>query len=496
MVRGLYYNNRIIPSSIKTKRYCFNFIVDTVDEWVNSGKGIVNDNCISIIGLRRIGKTTLLRQICEYYNDRNIAYLDGSEFNGDIAELYWDKDFQKIDIVCVDEVCKFDEDNKAELISLIKNGFKNKFFILTGSTPVVVRYISDNICDGYNVELPPITYAEHLVWKYNVKLTDVFYKSTYSQFLFDLTANKLTDSQVIKYLSGIVNDSYDSYYKRCQSRFADIIEHLRISNDIKDFFTYVASCQMLHQVVSKSGFQITSDFKIVSDKSIMTVEEEHLLKEKINSLKGFRQSTPPHLITQFCLMLKDAGLLHEVQEYNTSVNNIIQDTGVPAYLFEFPQIIMNYFEQSSIYRDLQPMWVEYSLLNAVARIYNTAGKYRTDVGTSEVDCVYGIGDLMRNKHCIIEVKDRPHKNIKIKQYKNIELQNIQEFIITTSDTVFSEIANLPYPNSYFIRGDLLLLLYEVFYLENNGLPMGYEKLLTTVELFHRYIDIKNIKGEL
>ena len=101
MVRGLYYNNRIIPSSIKTKRYCFNFIVDTVDEWVNSGKGIVNDNCISIIGLRRIGKTTLLRQICEYYNDRNIAYLDGSEFNGDIAELYWDKDFQKIDIVCV-----------------------------------------------------------------------------------------------------------------------------------------------------------------------------------------------------------------------------------------------------------------------------------------------------------------------------------------------------------------------------------------------------------
>lgn len=489
-MHGIYYNDKLVPSNITTKRYAYDAIVTIVDNWLHRTASIVDDNCVSLVGLRRIGKTTLLKQLCSYYKDR-VVYIDGSEFNDDIGELYWDTKFKSHDIVCIDEVCKLSSDNKAELISLVKNGFKDKFFILTGSTPVVVRQIGDSICDGFTIEMPPITYAEHLMWKHEVSLSKVFKVSDYTQFITNITASQLTNEKVIDYLSGIVADSYDSYYNRCKSRFPKIMEHLRYHNDINLFFTYVASCQLLHQITYKSGIKIDANFKIVADKTMLSKEQDTLLRERISYLKNFKTKVDPELITEFCLMLQDAGLLHEVREYTTVQDDIIQKEFIPVYLFEMPQIIMNYYQQAAICKDLQADWVEHTILNAIARVYNTAGKYRTYTGDVEVDCVYGVTDIWRNKHCIIEVKDRPSSNIKLKPYNLMNLSNIQEFVITTNNVVYEKLNKLKYDNACFMRGDLLLLLFEVYYLETNGLPTGYEKIPTATELFDKYIKYDN-----
>lgn len=213
----------------ETKRFLYNVIIN----WYNevSKKTVFRTNfCYTFYGVRRIGKTILLKQLNEIIS--NSKYYDCSNYQNDVNDLLEDidNDYESgIRVFLLDEICKYYD--LSNLINTIKISGYNMTFIITGSTPKFVENIGYRICSGPIVYLSPITYCEWLSWENNINYNEAFMVSNFNIFL-DYIKNG-TSSIILnssEYIRSVVEDTMTSYKIRSLNK--DINKNLEIDFEL------------------------------------------------------------------------------------------------------------------------------------------------------------------------------------------------------------------------------------------------------------------------
>lgn len=223
------YNQcKYICSEYPTKRILTYKVYDNLDS-----VGIV-----FISGIRRIGKSVLLAQICDKLisqGKRSIiidAQLLGKKFK-DYDDYYsmftWLK-ANRYDYVFLDEICKIPD--ASYFGNTIRNFSHSLKFVLTGSSKVGVEKVHDSAGRGALYTLTDWTYLEKLVMKNANNLNNCPYKFNQLEELTSIvTKDSVEDFLYYNESKGLV-----SYIKSCidDTLESNIRRHYPIINNLRD----------------------------------------------------------------------------------------------------------------------------------------------------------------------------------------------------------------------------------------------------------------------
>ena len=479
----------------KTRRYIFDVLKRMIACWEKAD--ITNKNmyhAVALSGVRRIGKTTVLQQL---YNELpQSVFIDGSRVDGDIFEYLWSILARSdIKFVFIDEVCKLSKDSQNSLISYIKSGSNDKFFVLTGSVPYLVEDIADAICSCSQVRMQSIMYVERLAWENGVSLKKAIKYTSNEKFVQWVQSGEIKADSSLDYIRGVVSDTASSYSRHQTNLAKEIFGERGSRKTLSMMYKYVMSCQMLYISESKRG----STFPDVDNIDVISGDVEILRKIQTlrKSLNNLKNSLPVSSIKAFCVMLENAHLAHRVSIYDETdsetLRSIESEYYVPAYVFEYPQLLQEVVD-AEIGGETLDLWVEYCLLIKASHYYFNVGKYRITNGTEEVDIVYSLEDTDFINKCMLEVKNRPEKQTKFKKYANIQMSGIQEFVISCTDQEyreikfqddkFSEEKRKKFNRVFRMRNDIIVILLELAFIEKSGVSDYRASLLS--ELYEKY----------
>lgn len=234
-------------------------------------------------------------------------------------------------------------------------------------------------------------------------------------------------------------------------------------------YEYVMAYQMLYINETKKGSKFP-------DTDIL--QKIQMLRKSLNELKNSLSVTS---IRAFCYILENAHLVHRVSIYDETdseaLRSIESEYYVPAYVFEYPQLLKG---------GTLDLWVEYCLLIKASHYYFNVGKYRFTDGTDEVDIVYTLEDIDFTNKCMIEVKSRPEIQTTFSKYVGVQMTGIQEFVISCSDQEFQEVhfQNDKFSRVFRMRNDVIVLLLELAFIEKSG--VDYYKASLLSELYSKF----------
>lgn len=500
IIQGVYSKNQISGISViiqplfrmdvQTKRYMYNVLMDKIAKWqelCTAKKDCSAEHSYAISGVRRIGKTTILRQLYNTLSD--VLYIDGTDFNGRMSDVLYKAQAKGVKYILVDEVCKLQYIERCTLESFIKCGNNNIFFVMTGSVPDVVESIAESISDCNILAMPSIMYAERLSWENQVDIFNVVSLSTHQKYLDWLRIGELKQSN-LDYVRGIVNDTLKSYTGNEVSAMKILLEKKEVTGaQLNMLFAYIIGCQLVYIKNSDNTFCKMPNISSNTGGG----EENQNIKSLILQIDAIRGQFGTKVIQAFCEMLESARLVRRIHIYDERDNKVLQvlrdKYSVPAYVFEYPQLIKDYFN-TDVDISLQSMWVEYSVLIKASYYYQNVGKYRIGGGTYEVDVLYSINPYDYVNKGIIEVKNRKERSEGITKYLHTDIQYIKEFVMTCKDVEYKEIAlrEASLGSACRMRNDILVLLLELAYI-NNTYKDGTEYYLIK-DLYKKFVESK------
>lgn len=480
---GYHYTSHL--DTFESKRYMLDVIEYKFSAWEKEPSAAKRNkiHAVALSGIRRIGKTTILQQI---YNAHPDSIYISCDYNTDLRSILLCVKKAGIRLVLIDEACKLSESALSFLVSFVKSGSFNLFFVFTGSVASVIDDTAYKILDCDILNLPAITYMESLSWKSDTSILNLLDKTRPD--LFDkwvLDGDFRSKGASVQYIHGVVIDTYDSYKKKrdysskCESKFVFGAYESSTHNSsmIQAFFEYVVLCQWIyiHGNLQKKGVSKPESIPIVVD---MNNYDADKFRERFINVCKTVNKYPRSFLVSFCRMLEEARLVERVDMYteldNEELHKLTDELGVYCYVFEYPQMIYSLFN-ISLRSDIIDRWVELLILRRASYYYHNVGKYRTSDGTSEVDIIYNFDDFCTSDKGVIEVKHRPERNVKIGKYANLNLKYIKEFTISSSSgSSFREIVfdgdnnadakKLLFNRAYRIRNDLIVLLLEYGYM--------------------------------
>lgn len=480
---GYHYTSHL--DTFESKRYMLDVIEYKFSMWEKEQSAAKRNkiHAIALSGIRRIGKTTILQQM---YNSHSDAIYISCDYNTDLRSILLCVKKAGIHLVLIDEACKLSESALSFLVSFVKSGSFNLFFVFTGSVASIIDDTAYKILDCDILNLPSITYMESLSWKSNTDVMNLLDKTRPE--LFDkwvLDGDFRSKGASIQYIQGVVIDTYDSYKKKrdyrskCESKFVLGAHENSIQNGsmIRAFFEYVVLCQWIyiHGNLRKKGVSKPENIPLEVD---MNNYDADKFQERFNSVYKLVNKYPRSLLVSFCRMLEEARLVERVDMYteldNEELHKLTDELGVYCYVFEYPQMIYSLFN-ISLSSDIIDRLVELLILRRASYYYHNVGKYRTSDGTSEVDIIYNFDDFCTSDKGVIEVKHRPEKSVKLGKYADLNLKHIKEFTLSCSHgSSFREILfdldsnadakKLLFNRAYRVRNDLIVLLLEYGYM--------------------------------
>lgn len=480
-----------VPS---TKRFVYNALLSKIRVWKKSDEKTAN-HAFAISGVRRIGKTTVLQQLYNFLP--NSVYVDGAVFSSGMLDFIYKVRNSNIQYVLIDEICKISMEELQPLISFVKCGSDNIFFVFIGSVPSVVEEIASSILDCNVIDLQPILYIERLQWQLKtISFEEVIKKSTNDMFMEWLKTSNLYCSreEALKYVRGIVSDTMVSYTKFGYNNVLDRFLSQSGTNldSVSELFYYVIACQFIYIAESSGKYADAPVFSIAND----FIGIAKTCRKRVNAIKAKYSN---NVIKAFCEVLEGAKLARRIDLYteanNESLKKVADDYYVPAYLFEFPQLF-GYVLDADISGNLFDLWVEYCILMKASYYYYNVGKYRVGDASFEVDVVYNYSEFEFENKGIIEVKNRPERNSKLSSYAGIDMSNVSEFVLSCNDgSGFREI-NLDsngvssdrfrkFGKICRLRNDIIVLLFELAYI--NNVYEHKDVSMTLSELYKKYI---------
>lgn len=398
-------------SYIRTKRYMFYTLmkhINRVESLAKENNGVFQNGCVSLVGVRGVGKTTLLLQLYDEAPEIS-EYVDISKlpkgFN--FQEFFRAKYDAGVRRIYLDEICKINEDDKADLISNIKICASVMFFVCTGSTRGAVIEMNSLIGRGIYYNLTPITYAERLAWSAGVELSDnpdFMSLSSMDKFNSYLNFGGLnlegnSEESYLRYVGSIVEDTLQSFLRRYDSLGTMPEEKFNL------ILRYISLCQHIYKVGHNKFCDIPS----------LTHEVQNELGRVYQKIKG-REGVSSEDIKLVCSVLQDSGLgkrAYFLSEYSV-VNEYTErqlmtltqiDENVPSFIFEFPRYAS--FALTPLLSNdnvLRGKWVEDLILLKMSYVYEFVDKYR-EQNSDELDMVYETVGAPRRLHGI-EIKNR------------------------------------------------------------------------------------------
>lgn len=451
-----------------TKRFLYDVILKWYEDSIKETRFRTNF-CYTFHGVRRIGKTILLRQLNEVIS--NSKYYDCSAYQDDERDLVEDMDNdldRGIKVFLLDEICKYPD--LSYLISTIKICGHERTFIITGSTSKFVQNIGHRICSGPIVYLPPITYCEWLSWNNNCEYKDVFKYSTIDTFDNYIKSDSLFQMDYEQtYFASVVQDTSKSYKVSMPHShgLSDMIVDFQ-EEILEDILTYMS---IINLTTTASNGKYSRVLKGVSTDNTSENSDSELIQKIINNCRNKILSYPSHIITEYLHLLEISGLINSYNLIKIDENNIIESLENGYYIFRYPQYVKNLLYYVELKNEYHYNVIENLLLDTISTYYNYAGKYR-DKDVEGMDIRYLIDASIYG----IEVKCRPIDKINTEHYAYVaNTLNLKDICFTTNNL------DNPYikkDNYYVIRHDMLMLLVELEYFNQSPRKMTIPEMIS------------------
>lgn len=439
---------------IKTKRFAYDILKEYYDYCEKTETISYFNGCTTVLGARKVGKTILLKQLCEV-EPRKSYYMDCTDMTEtfDFESFYEECLSKLVSRVFLDEVCKIPDDIIADFIEFTKLYSAKILITITGSVKLSVSKLSSRIGRGRTIELPPISYTEQIGWE-GVSSSPELLLNFLRSGNIDIEKNT-KDSYWLSYIDSVVKDILGSYLRRTSIENIDIPS----ADKIFDALKYISLCQFIYRKDDGSFVDIPAlPKKIKSD-----IPDFKKLKVKYGLSK--------HELVETCKLLFAAGLARPIAGATNSVLNAMGiantailhrvDEDVPALLFEYPWFA-SYAISSEIesYSGLLDFRLENELMLRMTYLYKVVDKYR-DLESNELDIVYTVGDKFDSGLHAVECKNRVSFNVQnsdIRHYLSLKTSlNLNELVISCSDK--TEISS----DYSFIRNDILLTALDKAY---------------------------------
>lgn len=371
----------------KTKRYLYHILEDKLSASKAIDKGETRCS-YTILGPRKVGKTIILRQLCDHFATAS-RYYDISTLKSPVNfnDLFARARGDGVHIILLDEISKICTDDIPEFVSAVKNYCWCISFVLTGSTKAAVKQLSDMVGRAESeYELPPILYIERLAWQANANVSDFAqYRSkvsfeSFKNYIHYGTVTDDTDGWI--YTSAVVDDTMQSILKRdyLSSEYPTIKELDRVT--MTSILQYIAVCQLVYATEKKQYCTIPS---------LQQVVEEKLHEVYRNISRAV--SLPKQCIADMCHMMLDSGLAKpmyqtywDLEMANDGYRVKTVDSSVPSIVFEYPWYANFVLEDILSAGDMWGYWVENLLYLRMLYVYGVVDKYR--LGTDVLDIVY------------------------------------------------------------------------------------------------------------
>lgn len=151
---------------IKTKRFAYDILKEYYDYCEKTETISYFNGCTTVLGARKVGKTILLKQLCEVEPSKSY-YMDCTDMleTFDFESFYEECLSKGVSRVFLDEVCKIPDDIIADFIEFTKLYSAKILITITGSVKLSVSKLSSRIGRGRTIELPPISYTEQIGWE-------------------------------------------------------------------------------------------------------------------------------------------------------------------------------------------------------------------------------------------------------------------------------------------------------------------------------------------
>lgn len=439
---------------IKTKRFAYDILKEYYDYCEKTETISYFNGCTTVLGARKVGKTILLKQLCEVEPSKSY-YMDCTDMPEMFDfESFYEKCLSKgVSRVFLDEVCKVPDDIIADFIESTKLYSAKILITITGSVKLSVSKLSSRIGRGRTIELPPISYTEQIGWEGVSSSSELLLNFLRSG---NITVEQNTkDSYWLNYINSVVEDTLNSYLRRTS------IEKMNIpsTNKIFDALKYISLCQFIYRKDDGSFVDIPA----LPRKIKSSIPDFKKLKVKYELSKQD--------IVETCKVLFAAGLARRIDGATSSVLNALGvdntavlhrvDEDVPALLFEYPWFA-SYAISTEIedYAGLLDFRLENELMLRMTYLYRVVDKYR-DLDSNELDIVYTVGDCFDSGLYAVECKNRVSSNVQnsdIRHYLSLKTSlNLNELVISCSDK--TEISS----DYSFVRNDILLTALDKSY---------------------------------
>lgn len=450
-------NLSFIPELPKTKKG----IYDTIKAHFKVG------TVCSIHGSRRVGKTILLRQLCEelngYYFDVEKYQCEygfnkcENEIIEDLTKIWQESE---VDLIAIDEITKLPYSIIGTITEAIKTSF-NKGIIYTGSIPASVELIDSRVMPHEIFDVNPLNYVEYCDWNESSKGEDS-YKDYLSyanslqyfnkqgpnltnvestNFFLDskvetaIKGSKVEETNRIKKLKDLTADvlsycikSVNRNYNQNSKSPVDFLEEV-FKQSSTDKFKKLILCTIFSGKVD-----LNSKFKF-SEMPQLDLDEDS--RRNYASLKDFTVQNE-ELLTKFEKFLLDSGLAKEFFEWEFNKDRP-ESNGLDAsckvnrenLLFEYP-CFTNAVTSSNQYENCDNLWIEEEITRQAGNVLYgfNFGKFR-DNNRDEIDIV--------SDFVAIEVKNSSWRQVskRVTGYCRLCCRiGINNLIITVNDSSF------------------------------------------------------------
>ncbi len=450
-------------------------------------KGVAEKGLYSIVGPRRVGKTILLKQLCEEFNGYYLSVEElKSSYNGSVEDsrrvlsVIVEAIQSDYKLVCIDEVTQMPDFGYGKLIHELKLAW-NKAVFITGSIPQAVEDFGANASVEVVFRMSSLSYWEYCNW-FECKVSS----RSYENYLSFKQFTEIKD--VSSYASSVLQGSMDSYRYNC-------VKVKEMEESVVKLFKEERFEDYLKLICLSGQFKLSPSGGFEDSPSLSQLDSEDT--QELRRLKTIR-IVKEERIRQLRLFLVYTGLgeYSNSYEYDESVKlskfalegAIVKDRFIR---FEFPCFGGCVFNQllTSDRLDLNHQ-CEIDIFNWASKLFCGTGKFRNN-DDEEIDFV--------SRSLLIEIKNGSLKQIvsHMENYLSITKKlGVYDLLVTTSDKClkFDDMGGVKVVRAYlpllsYTLGEYLTFPKPKQTLEFNSAEKLYKSLKENVKFCEELVEV-------
>lgn len=381
---------------------------------------------IGIAGVRRIGKTVLLRQLCEtlngcYYTFDDVFTADG--FHDRVFEIV--NQIENDDKpVFIDEIIRIPNEYLGRLFCTMKEYHDCRLIMFTGSYPKAVNDLRCKMGRGVIYNLYSLSYSEYCKWFGEHSVVN-FLK--YSMIPESASIEQCEpDKFMIDYMKSIVEGARESWLHRLNedATVTDLLRDINLYTNLMSFIEMSTITYRTGKIIGKPEYK--NEFKVALEgetNRFLEIDKQEKISGDYKTVFNFLDDSYLGIPT-YDMVIEDNKF---VPYYSDSVDHMV-------FTLQWMLTVFDGYFHKNLTDIRYPHMLEYYALLALAERGYLVGKYRE--GKSELDVV--VLDNKRGRSFAIEFKSCSQARVKRHQVKDYcilcDKAGVDRLIVINSDT--------------------------------------------------------------